>query len=87
MPPSVWPPAGVPTPPVYYPPDEPGEIWPPAGIPSPPIAVAPPGIWPPPPAPPGYVVVWVPRYGWHYFKIGVSVGGGPADGPAAQPRR
>src|SRR3974390_137101 len=54
QPPGIWPPVGVVTPPIYYPP----EIWPP----RPPSAGQPPGIWPSPgyPAhpivlPPGFI--------------------------------
>ena len=51
QPPGVWPPVGVVTPPIYYPP----EIWPP----RPPSAGQPPGIWGggnvPMPTPPIYL--------------------------------
>jgi hypothetical protein len=69
-PPVIWPPAGVVSPPIYYPP--PPTIWPSPGVPTNPIYLPPPvSIWPPagvvsppiyyPPAPPGYPShPWVP---------------------------
>ena len=56
QPPGIWPPVGVVSPPIYYPPEvwpprppsPPVGIWPPAGVVSPPIYY-PPEIWPPRP--------------------------------------
>jgi len=78
------PPGGVAVPPIALPP----ELWPPAatlppGEVMPPIAEVPPGVWPPPPPPQGFVLAYLPGYGWKYVKLPPPVVGGP---PVAQPK-
>lgn len=82
LPPGVMPPIALPTPP-----GPPPTIWPPAGSVMPPIALPPhtPDNSLPKPAP-GYIVAWVPGYGFAYVKLGMDVAnpiapGGPVPAP------
>lgn len=82
LPPGVAPPIALPTPP-----GPPPTVWPPVGSVMPPIALPPhtPDHTLPKPAP-GYIVAWVPGYGFTYVKLGMDVAnpiapGGPAPAP------